>query len=251
MAYAGLTAAALGHRVGLVTAAADSLDLTPLTGIQLARQTSPKSTSFENRHGPQGRTQILHSRAGALGIADVPHEWLSPAVVHLAPIAGEIDLALARAFDRGFVGLTPQGLMRRWELGGRVSILSWEHCQDFLPLAHAVVLSIEDLAGDWSAAEAMAMHCRVLAVTDGAGGARLYRDEQGSSHAAPPTAGLDPTGAGDVFAAVFFSLLQRTGDPELAVRAANRVASLSVTRIGLTGVPTPAEAQAAIQPLKA
>jgi sugar/nucleoside kinase (ribokinase family) len=52
-----------------------------------------------------------------------------------------------------------------------------------------------------------------------------------------PATEVDPTGAGDVFAAAFLLWLRRTGDPRAAGDFANRVAALAVEREGLDGVP--------------
>jgi sugar/nucleoside kinase (ribokinase family) len=52
---------------------------------------------------------------------------------------------------------------------------------------------------------------------------------------------LDATGAGDVFAAAFFVRLHKTRDPWEAARFATLIASRSVTRLGLDGVPTKQE----------
>jgi sugar/nucleoside kinase (ribokinase family) len=49
---------------------------------------------------------------------------------------------------------------------------------------------------------------------------------------------VDPTGAGDIFAAVFFIHLTKFGDPLQAGEMAVRVAADSVTRSGLAGAPT-------------
>jgi sugar/nucleoside kinase (ribokinase family) len=49
---------------------------------------------------------------------------------------------------------------------------------------------------------------------------------------------VDPTGAGDIFAAAFFARLYTTRDPWEAGRFATHLAAFSVTRHGLEGVPT-------------
>ena len=49
-------------------------------------------------------------------------------------------------------------------------------------------------------------------------------------------------GAGDIFAAAFFLWMERHRDPWGAARFANCVASHSVTRVGVSGTPTPEEA---------
>jgi sugar/nucleoside kinase (ribokinase family) len=49
-----------------------------------------------------------------------------------------------------------------------------------------------------------------------------------------PAVELDPTGAGDVFAASFLCSLYRHGDPREAVNFANRVAAYSVEAMGVS-----------------
>jgi sugar/nucleoside kinase (ribokinase family) len=48
---------------------------------------------------------------------------------------------------------------------------------------------------------------------------------------------VDPTGAGDIFAAAFFTRLHATRDPWEAGRFATHLAAFSVTRRGLEGIP--------------
>jgi sugar/nucleoside kinase (ribokinase family) len=69
----------------------------------------------------------------------------------------------------------------------------------------------------------------------------LVRGEGARQFPAPPQPEVDPTGAGDVFAAAFFINLYETNDPWASARFANQVAALSITRAGLAGVPTPDE----------
>jgi sugar/nucleoside kinase (ribokinase family) len=229
-----------------VTAAADSLDLELVQALAVRRKSAPASTSFENRYTPSGRVQTLRSRATDLELADVPESWRAAEIVHLAPIACEIPAELAAAFPESFVGITPQGSMRAWDTTGRVRLQSWEVVGDLLRLADAVVLSIEDLGLERSAAEAMAAHCKTLVVTEGPRGATVYHAQRAELVPATPTREVDPTGAGDIFAAVFFVRFQATGDPWEAADLANLIAAGSVSKPGLAGTPTRAEAKAAL-----
>jgi sugar/nucleoside kinase (ribokinase family) len=52
---------------------------------------------------------------------------------------------------------------------------------------------------------------------------------------------VDATGAGDIFAAAFFVRLYTTHDPWEAARFATLLASYTVTRVGLDGIPTEKE----------
>jgi sugar/nucleoside kinase (ribokinase family) len=54
---------------------------------------------------------------------------------------------------------------------------------------------------------------------------------------------VDATGAGDIFAAAFFARLHQTRDPWEAARFATNLASHSVTRVGLSGIPTREEVE--------
>ncbi|HLC02484.1 MAG TPA: PfkB family carbohydrate kinase [Anaerolineales bacterium] len=235
-AYAGLTAAALGQRVGLVTSTAPSIDLKQLSGLDLADSPAPHPTSFENQYSGGRRLQKLLSLATPLGLEDVPAAWRHPPLVHLAPIAGEVDPSLAGRFPNSFVGITAQGWLRGWDQAGLVHASSWEAIADALPSADAVVVSVEDLAGDRSAGEAMAAHCRLLVVTDGPRGAMVFQGNDVRHIPAPASEEVDPTGAGDVFAAAFFVRLTQTGDPWKAARFANRLATASITLEGVGGL---------------
>jgi sugar/nucleoside kinase (ribokinase family) len=85
----------------------------------------------------------------------------------------------------------------------------------------------------------MALSSRILAVTEGAEGTRLYWNGDVRRFRSPAIAEvMDTTGAGDIFAAAFFVRLYTTRDPWEAARFATQLASLSVTRSGLDSIPT-------------
>ncbi len=243
VSFASLTARALGYTPGIVTAAGEDLDLSPLAGIPLERVPSPHSTTFENIYGPEGRTQYLRALAVPLTAAAIPTHWLRAPIVHLAPLAAEMDPGLAAELNSGFLGLTPQGWLREWDADQRVSHnLAWPAALDTLSQAHAAVLSIADVGGDWAVAERWAKAARVLVVTTGPEGCTVFVQGQGTRQfRAPQVEEVDPTGAGDVFAAAFFVNLYETGDPWASARFANQVAARSVTRQGIGGVPVPDE----------
>jgi sugar/nucleoside kinase (ribokinase family) len=131
--------------------------------------------------------------------------------------------------------------MRRVESDGRVGPTPPAEAETAARGADASVFSLDDVGGDESLAERLAALSPVAAVTRGAGGCRIF--DHGTEYAipAPREREIDPTGAGDIFAAVFFLRLKETGDPAQAGRLAVALASLSVTRAGLAGVPTAAE----------
>ncbi len=236
--YSSLTAQALGRRVGIVTACDACLDSHELDSIPIAGLRSQESTIFENIQTPQGRVQRIHKRAPGLDLSLIPDHWRNPAIVHLAPVANEVDPGLVRAFPDSLIGLTPQGWMRAWDEQGKVRFSDWPEANFVMQKADAAVLSIEDVHGEESYIENFASYIRVLAVTEGAQGARIYWNGDVRRFRPPHMHEIEPTGAGDIFAAAFFSRLSTTRDPWEAGRFATQLAAFSVTRPGLNGIPT-------------
>jgi len=242
VAYAGLTAAALGLSVGAVTAAGTELGLEPLNGIRVQTLSSPESTSFHNEYQGTIRHQRLVGRAVDLDLEAVPEEWRTPKIVHLAPIADEVDPALASAFPDALVVTTPQGWMRRWDAEGVVAAKRWQNLNGTLPRAEIGIVSEEDLGGQADLLRVLLDRYHVLVVTSGASGVDVYRGGQ-REHVAPVPGitRVDPTGAGDIFAACFFVRYLETKDPLKSARFANQLAAISVERSGLAAIPTERE----------
>src|SRR4030043_303274 len=178
-AYAGLTAHALGLRVGIVTSWGGELPLGNLKHIPIISYPADHSTTFENIYTEKGRVQAS--------------EW-------------------------------PEAAFTLQQSG-------------------AAVLSIEDVQNDESRIEEMASASRILVVTEGPAGARVYWNGDVRRFKPPQEVEIDPTGAGDIFAAAFFTRLYLTRDPWESARFANQIAAASVTRVGLDGIPTPEEIQ--------
>lgn len=241
--YAGLTAQAAGLRVGIVTAAAEDYFPPELASIRLISRPSDFTTTFENVHTSNGRIQRIHYRADELDLTMVPETWRTSPIVHLAPVAQEVDPKLARAFPDALLGLTLQGWLREWDSQGRVGFCEWPEATFVLPQANAAVISLEDVRGNEQLIDELLTSIRILVVTEAAAGARLYWNGDLRYFRPPVVNEVDPIGAGDIFAAAFFIRLQMTRDPWEAARFATQLAAISVTRPGLTGIPTPEEVQ--------
>jgi sugar/nucleoside kinase (ribokinase family) len=240
------TAHVLGRRAAIVTSAEPDYDLSQaLPDIPVSLLPAAATTTFENIYTPAGRRQVVHSVAEPLGSAAVPPDWRAPDILHLGPIAREVDPELIHIFSSDVIGLTPQGWHRGWSDNGQVEFAPWAAASQVLPLATAVIVSWEDIHDE----ETWAIYRRlskILVITNGAAGSDVYyRGEQ--RHFPPPNvAEVDPTGVGDIFAAAFFiRLCEAGGDPWEAARFATHVAAPSVTRPGLEGIPTLADVLAA------
>jgi sugar/nucleoside kinase (ribokinase family) len=241
--YASLTAKAMGLRVGVVTAWGNEFQLSALDGIQVVAAPTDRSTTFENIYTPQRRIQHIHHQAPRIDLSLVPEAWRRAPIIHLAPIAQEVDALLPEGFHPSLLGLTPQGWMRTWDDDRLVSHCDWKDADAALPKAGAVCTSIEDIGYDENIIEHYMLSTPVLAVTEGRDGVRLYWNRDMRRFRAPEVKVVEATGAGDVFAASFFIRLYQTRDPWEAARFAVRMSAISVTRAGLGSVPTPEEVQ--------
>lgn len=242
-AYSALTARALGLRVGVVTSWSADLPLGPLHGIPIVSYPTDLSTQFENVYSPEGRVQFIRHVAPRLDYHMVPEPWRTAPLVHLGPVAQEVEPSLVRNFPASMLCITPQGWLRSWNKAGRVSVTEWPEASFVLQRAGAAVISIEDVAGDESRVEELALYCRVLVVTEASEGARVYWNGDVRRFPAPEVEVVDATGAGDIFATAFFSRLYTTRDPWESTRFATLLASWSVTRRGMQGIPTSQEIQ--------
>jgi len=119
--YSSLTAHAFGLRVGILTSYAQDAILPDLRDIQVVSTISEYSTVFENKYTKEGRHQRILSRAEILHPNQIPQTWASPRIVHLGPIADEVDPSFLKAFSNSFVGVTPQGWYRTWDANGKIS----------------------------------------------------------------------------------------------------------------------------------
>ncbi len=244
-AFSGCMAHALGMQVGIVAAVGPEVDLSPLEGISVMSQRSPVSTTYENRYTPNGRVQYLRQRADPLRFESVPSQWLTAPIVHLGPLVDDVHPDAIAQFPNAFIGVTPQGWLRQWDNSGRVSWADWPQAPEVLATVDAAVVSIDDVDGDWDYLENWANCARVLVVTQAERGVTVYARSETRQFPAPSVRVEDPTGAGDLFAAAFFVRYQLSGDPWRAARFAVSLASASVTRPGLAGLPTRSEIEAA------
>lgn len=238
--YSSLTARNLGARAGVITSAAPDLPLGEiLSGIEVLRLPSAQTTVFENIYLDGTRHQVIHAVAQPISSASIPPSWRRSKIVHLGPVAQELTADLVEGWGDALVALTPQGWMRRWDSTGRISPCRWEGAEQLLRAADVLILSEEDVGGDWDEIEVLARQAKIMVVTSGWQGATVFHQGEVRHFPARSVVEVDPTGAGDIFAAAYLIRLEETGDPWESARFANCVASFSVEKEGIAGIPTP------------
>ncbi len=250
--FAALTAYRLGLASSIISCASSDL-LPKMTGtlpnIALSVRPSTETTTFVNQYTQGFRTQYLRARADDLHETDVPTAWRNSPIVLIGPLAQEVSPELVACFRRrsgAIIAATPQGWLRRWDADGRVWPTPWKTAGQILPLLDVLILSHDDLlpfANDnRQEADAMlyewSMHVPLLIATDGRHGATLFQHGTAQRFPGYSVQEVDPTGAGDVFAAAFLTDLYKHGNPEQAVNFANCVASFSIEQKGVDGIPT-------------
>ncbi len=219
--YAGLTAHRLGLSVGLLTSVAPDYPLDIfLKGLHVTTVPSADTTRYRLGTSKGVRTLTLLSRAADLEAEHLPAAWRGAPLVVLSPVAGEVDPALAGAFEDAAVAVLPQGWMRKRGRGGLMGFQPWEDAAAVLPQTQLLVLSEEDLPGGEEAAVAWLQQVPLGAITRGRRGATLYVNGDPYHVEADGATEVDETGAGDVFATTLLVEYQRRGDPWEAAAAA-------------------------------
>ena len=234
-AYAALTAKAMGYQVGIVSGWGGEIPLDVLDGIELCLIKNEASTTFENIYENGKRKQFVHAVAKPITAADIPALWLDALLVHFAPIANEVDLELVNSFLDCDLFLTPQGFLREWDENGLVKAKFWAD-EEILDVMNAVVLSVEDLGRDQIAIESLVKNCALGVVTYGKNGVVVYNNDKEISYATDSIDEVDPTGAGDIFAASFFCCLFEETPLEKSIKVAQKIAGASVRKVGMDSI---------------
>jgi 1D-myo-inositol 3-kinase len=243
VSYAALTARKLGWQAGLVTSAGPELDAErELPGIAVFCAPSRSTTRFRNDYGPDGlRQQTMTARADDVDLSVLPADWHDPDVLLLAPVAGEVGPRFAESFGAEVVGAAAQGWLRGVDAEGRVHPRAWEDPAEGLAGVHVLFLSQHDLLEADAEAEALLTFVPMVALTRGWQGLSLLTRH--GRHPVPslPRPEVDPTGAGDVFAAAFLVRYQETGDPLEAAAFGACAASCAVEGVGASSLGDRAE----------
>lgn len=234
--YSALQAARLGlsaEIVGRANQAQMEPYWQPYAGeVRLHLQPAESTTMFRNMSVGDSREQWLEGWAGP--IEDLGHLPDSD-ILHIAPIAQEIVLEKLAAECRSrFVLLTPQGLVRRWDrIGARIELVPRSFPDAVSSELDVVVVSETEAPYVSELLAAVPRHGGLAVVTRGRRGCEVLTREGSTEYTADPVSTLvDPTGAGDCFAATLTTEVFRGRPVPEAVRLATAAASLCVSGQG-------------------
>ena len=230
-------------RTAVLTSSAPELPIAELLpDIDLMVVPSRRTTQMRNVYSEGPRRQFVPQRASPLTADHLPQEWRQTPIVLLGPVMGELEEAFAPVFRLSLVGIGAQGWLRRPGRDGRVRpIMPADfHAHQMLKHARALFLSDEDIPPG-EAAPALTYwsdNVQIIAFTRGYNGADICVRGNWRHIDAFPAKVVDPTGAGDVFAAAFLIRLWESGDVWKATRFASCAASFSVEGEGISAIPT-------------
>lgn len=238
--YAARAWRALGRRPGIVTTVGDDFR-TPsaFTGLTVSAASAPRTTRFANRYSAGGdRAQHLAAQAPQVYADTLPPEWTTPRVAFLCPVLGEVELSSWRKALQGasITAAGLQGWLKRAAGDGTVThgpqAGSQAGAQALDPRTFhgldVAFLSEEDLAGRLDWLDALCHGVPLVYLTRGTAGCLIFRRGMIDRVGIFATGAVDPTGAGDTFAAGTLHALADGAGPIAAARVGAAAASVVV-----------------------
>jgi sugar/nucleoside kinase (ribokinase family) len=233
--YSAIQAARLGCRTLIltqgVTAEIEDLLAPHRDEIDLVVHPAAATTTLLTLGSGAARRQRMLAWAGPMADSVA----VDTAVLHLAPVARECP---ARWHGpSAFVGLTPQGLVREWSASDdevTVAASADARAVQIARRCHAIVVSEHEHDSCRALIAGAASAGAVTVITAGAAPATILLADGRTLELDVPAvedAG-DDLGAGDVFAAAFFTML---ADGAAAERAAGFANAAAAVRMGGTG----------------
>lgn len=232
--YSSIMASHLGMSTAVLTSLGEDFEfLTEFSNRHISLEIVPaaKTTLFENKYSEGIRTQLLHARATTLEPIHLPTIWKEIPVVKFCLIADEVCQSFLNVFPNALKAATIQGWLRQWDENGKVTAkeMNWE----LLAPLDIVFMSEDDISGYDNAIPQIADLVDYLVMTQGKAGAVIYHQGNQFHFPSYPTKEIDPTGAGDIFAASFLYHFYKNRDLRLASAFAHASASCVVEHVGV------------------
>lgn len=250
--YVSLSASKLGSRVSVISRVGGDFPAryvewlkkrgVDLSGLKICE--GSRTTSFLIKYYRDGsRDMFLKGRAPSISVEDLPRS-LEAKSIHISPIAGEVSADLIRVSSgiTPTVSLDPQGLLRRFDSDGRMSLRRVDS-PDFLRYIKVfksseremkVFTGISDIIGALRKVRAYGVDVAIATMGD-RGSLISFDDKVFSVPAAKSRVIMDPTGAGDAFIGAFLSEYVNGEDPLWCACVGAAAASFLIERIGPKG----------------
>lgn len=243
--FAARMGASLGAQVTLVTALPERYPSDAFTGLRtVIHAPAPAAPEYENVYGPGDvRTQFLH-HPGAPLPADMLAALPPADAAFVAPAFHELDGAPLPQHD--ITGVCLQGVLRARAAESRVRPVDdvLAAAGPYLRRGAFVFLSEEDTPAVGAIGRAGAAAGATVFVTRGARGVTVFGPAGACDVPAIAAASVDPTGAGDCFAAAFTVRYAETRDFAEALRWALAAGALATEGHGPAGVPGRSQVEA-------
>lgn len=252
--YSSLLASKFGLEAFAVTSfGEDFLALKPnWHNVHVYPQLKPFSTTVGFIYDSVGNRQmVLEKEGGIISEKLLPKEIYDADIIFICPIVHEISSGLvsfiAKENREGIIVTTPQGWLRDWKKeGDPIFQKPWTNAKEILSHTDVLVVSEEDIQADKTALDlykSLIKKKGIIIVTQGSKGATAYRGKETVFSKAYPTKAVDPTGAGDIFAAAFAISWRETSSLEKSLQFGNAAASFIIEGIGTSSIPSRAQIQ--------
>jgi hypothetical protein len=234
--YAALQAHRLGIAAAVVTRHANDVDLShALPDVEVLALPSDVTTTFQNTYDGSNREQLVLQQAEELSADDIPSGWRATPVVLFGPVCGEVHLSQTPSASGSLIGVSAQGWLREVGPDRHVRRSPWSG-DPFWRGAGALFVSEEDLGERPDQVERWISEVPVVAVTRAGRGARVHAGGAWATIDGIPAREVDPTGAGDVFAAAFLVRYHESKRVAEAARFASAAAACAIEGVGTEGI---------------
>ena len=234
--YAAKTWQALGAHSSLATVVGDDFACqAALDGLDSSVTHTGETTIFTNLYPESGpRIQFVEAYAPPVVPDSLPQTLREPDVLFLGPVLNEVDITRwKQATKPRLMAIGVQGYIRSPDQAdgqGRRKVIprTWSPTPEELEGVNVACLSDEDLIGQGDLLERLCACVPIVALTHERKGCDIIRGSQKTWVGIHPAKEVDPTGAGDTFAAGFLLGLAQGRSPDQAARLGAACASIII-----------------------
>jgi len=220
----------LGFKTGAVTSSAVDFPFSDYSDIEWSIQFAAKTTKYKHEYSDDKRLCQLTNRADRIIDSSIGKALRNSKIVMASPILDEVTPELLMLFQTPWIGLTPQGWFRKFDIDGNMSI--GESIFQKLPKKlKLIVVSQEDIIHDSKSWDWIKQSAEVAVCTMGKKGYIL--NDQGGEREFSPLEVMkekNPTGCGDIFATSTLLLLHKGMEPSKACEFAGQAAAMASTQ---------------------